>query len=249
MAYKYGGMISAFLGAVLLAVADRFILGATGPEFERAATYVVPLTLWGAVQYPSWVGDTVQLGANRPYLKSILVFSEQLIRVALAWILLSRFQVTALIIAYFVGLFAKGIAAYIINDRACFPQRFFTWQSLTVPLLAGAVHYAILRWLTGLIWQHDQVTSMLIFLVGILLSFPLFMFLYGFFGGWDNGTLDEVREAVALTGFVRPVALWGFYAPTRLGARWSPFHGRFPITIRDQALEEAARLTREKVKL
>ena len=37
MAYKWGGLISAFIGAVLLAVADRFILGASGPEFVRAA--------------------------------------------------------------------------------------------------------------------------------------------------------------------------------------------------------------------
>ncbi len=48
MAYKYGGMMSAFLGAVLLAVADRFILGASGPEFERAAVYALPLAAFGA---------------------------------------------------------------------------------------------------------------------------------------------------------------------------------------------------------
>jgi hypothetical protein len=69
MAYKWGGLISAFIGAVLLAVADRFILGASGPEFARAAKYAIPLIIWGAIQYPSWVGDCVQLGSNRPYLK------------------------------------------------------------------------------------------------------------------------------------------------------------------------------------
>ena len=65
-AYKWGGMISAFLGAVLLAVADRFILGASGVEFVRASIYVVPLVIWGAIQYPSWVGDIVQLGRTSP---------------------------------------------------------------------------------------------------------------------------------------------------------------------------------------
>lgn len=99
MAYKYNGMTSAFLAAVLLAVAPKFIIGASGVEFQRAAVYVIPLIIWGAVQFPSWVGDIVQLGANKPYLKSILVFSEQVIRVTFAWILLERFQVTALIIA------------------------------------------------------------------------------------------------------------------------------------------------------
>ena len=146
MLYKWNGMVSFFLGAVLLAVADRFILGASGPEFVRAARYVVPLAIWGTFQFPSWVGDNVQLGADKPYLKSILIFSEQIIRVVLALILLERFQINALIIAYFIGLFSKGIAAYFVNHRFCFPQRFFSWQSLIAPLLAAGdpLHLAAL---------------------------------------------------------------------------------------------------------
>ena len=249
MAYKYNALLSAFIGAVLLAVAPRFILGSTGVEFQRAAVYVIPLTIWGAVQFPSWVGDNVQLGANKPYLKSILVFSEQVIRIVLAWILLARFQVTALIIAYFVGLFAKGITAYFVNHKLCFPQRFYVWQSLIAPLLAAAAHFGILSLINGFIWQGDQITSVLIFLIGILPSFPLFMFLYGLFGGWDKDTLDELKEAVALTGGMRWLTRWGMYEPTALGARVSPLNGRFPITNRVAAMEEARMLTKEKVKL
>ncbi len=248
MAYKWGGIMSAFIGAVLLAVADRFILGASGPEFVRAAAYAVPLIIWGAIQYPSWVGDNVQLGANRPYLKSILVAGEQTIRIVLALILLRRYQINALIFAYFVGLLTKDIVAYFINHRLCFPQRFYFWQSLGAPLLAGAAHYLVLRWLTGLVWQGDQITSVLIFFIGILPSFPLFAFFYALFGGWDDATLAEVRRAVDLTGFVRPLA-WLFWGASALGARLSPLHGRFPITIRPTALEEARSLTEERVKL
>lgn len=249
MTYKYNGLTSAFIGSVLLAVAPKFILGSTGVEFERAALYVIPLTIWGAVQFPSWVGDIVQLGSNKPYLKSILVFAEQMIRVILAWFLLARFQVTALIIAYFVGLFAKGITAYFVNHKVCYPQRFFAWQSLIAPLLAGTVHFGILTFLNNFLWKGDQITSVLIFFIGILPSFPLYTFLYGFFGGWDNATLDELGDAVALTGGARWLARWGFHKPTALGARISPFHGKFPITIRAAAMEEAKHLTAEKVHL
>ncbi len=248
MAYKWGGIMSAFIGAVLLAVADRFILGASGPEFVRAALYSAPLIIWGAIQYPSWVGDNVQLGANRPYLKSLLVAGEQLIRIILALLLVRRFQINGLIIAYFIGLLTKDIVAYFVNDRLCFPQRFYFWQSLGAPLLAGAAHYLVLRWLTGLIWQGDQVTSVLIFFIGILPSFPLFAFFYGFFGGWDDGTLEEVRQAVDWTNFVRPLA-WLFWAASALGVRLSPLHNRFPIDIRPAALEEARSLTEERVKV
>jgi O-antigen/teichoic acid export membrane protein len=249
MAYKYNGLTSAFIGAVLLAVAPKFILGSTGVEFQRAAIYVIPLTIWGAVQFPSWVGDNVQLGANKPYLKSILVFSEQLIRVVLAFLLIARFQVTGLIIAYFVGLFSKGFAAYLINHKVCFPQRFFGWQSLVAPLLAGAAHYGILYFINGFLWKGDQISSVLIFFIGILPSFPLYMFLYGLFGGWDEATLAELKEAVSITGGVHWLTRWGMYEPTRFGARLSPLNNRFPITIRVEAMKEAGKLTEEKVRL
>ena len=195
------------------------------------------------------MGDNVQLGANKPYLKSLLIFSEQMIRVTLAWILLARFQVTGLIIAYFVGLFSKGITAYIINNKVCFPQRFFIWQSLVAPLFAGAAHYGILMLINSFLWKGDQITSVLIFLIGILPSFPLYIFLYGFFGGWDKDTLEELKSAVALSGSLKGLTRWGMYEPTALGARLSPLNNRFPITIRADAMKEAEALTVERVKL
>lgn len=248
MMYKYGGTISAFLGAVLLAVADRFILGASGPDFARGAQYVIPLAIWGAIQYPSWVGDNVQLGSNKPYLKSALVFGEQVLRVVLALALLAQFQITGLIIAYFVALLTKDFVGYFVNNKVCFPQRFYFWQSIAAPLLAGAVHFLFLRWITGYIWANDQITSVIIFFIAVLPSYPIFMFFYGLFGGWDQATLDELKKAVDISGFVRPLA-WLFWASTRLGARFSPLNNRFPITNREAAMLEAVALTEEKVKL
>ena len=249
MTYKYNALTSAFIGAVLLAVAPKFIIGSTGVEFQRAAVYVIPLTIWGAVQFPSWVGDNVQLGANKPYLKSIMVFGEQVIRVTLAWILLARFQVTALIIAYFVGLFAKGITAYFVNHKLCYPQKFYIWQTLVAPLFAAAAHFWVLSLINNFLWKGDQITSVLIFFIGILPSFPLFVFFYGLFGGWDNPTLAELKDAVALTGSVRWLVRWGFYEPTLLGAKLSPLNGKFPVDIYADAMNEAKDLTEAKVKL
>ncbi len=249
MAYKYNGIFSAFIGTVLLAVAPRFILGSTGAEFHRAAIYVIPLTIWGFIEFPSWVGDTVQLGANKPWLKSLLVFLEQLTRIILAWFLIARYQVAGLIIAYFVGLFAKGISAYIINHKVCFPQRLYVWQTLAAPILAGAVHFGFLSLINRLIWKGDQITSVLIFFIGILPSLPLFLFFYGLFGGWDEATLNELKESVELSAFARGLIRWLIYKPTALGARLSPLNNRFPITNRAAAMAEAIALTEEKVRL
>jgi O-antigen/teichoic acid export membrane protein len=248
MGYKWGGMISAMLGALLLAVADRFILGASGPEFVHAAQYSTPLLIWGIIQYPSWVGDNVQLGTNKPWMKGALVSMEQLIRIILAFILLARLQINALIIAYIVALMTKNIIAYWVNHKLCFPQRFYFWQSLGAPFLAGLVHYAVVRWIGGLIWRGDQMTSILILTIAILPSYPIFAFFYGLFGGWNDATLEEVRRAVELSTFMKPFA-WLFWKSTSLGARISPLHNRFPITNRQAALDEAVSLTHERVNL
>jgi len=130
----------------------------------------------------------------------------------------------------------------------CFRQRFYFWQSLGAPLLAGAVHYVILRWLTGLIWQGEQITSVIIIFIGILLSFPLVAFLYALFGGWDDATLAELRRSADLAGFMRPFARL-FWSASTFGVRLSPLHGRVPIDIRPAAVEEARTLTAEKVSL
>jgi O-antigen/teichoic acid export membrane protein len=247
-AYKWGGLLSAMLGAGFLATADRFILGASGPEFVRAAAYSVPLLIWGAVQYPAWVGDNVQRGANKPWMMVVTTGLEQTIRIGLALALLRQLQITALIVAYLVAIMVKNTVAYVLNHRLCFPQRFYVWQSLVAPLLAGAAHYAVLRLLGNLIWRGpgDLLSSFLLFFIAILPSYPMFAFFYGFFGGWDPDTLAEVKQAAQLSALVRPLALL-FWAASDLGARLSPLHGRFPISIRAAAVAEARSLEQERV--
>ena len=99
--------------------------------------------------------------------------------------------------AYFIGLLTKDIVSFVVSDRFCFRQRLYAWPALAAPLLAGATHYAVLRWVTGLIWQGDQVTSVLIMFVGILLSFPLFAFFYGLYGGWNDAGLGELHKGAS----------------------------------------------------
>ncbi len=248
IAYKWGGMLSAMLGSMMLAVADRFILGASGPEFVRAAVYSIPLLLWGSVQFGSWVSDMVQRGSNHPWLIMAMTLVEQTTRISLVLLLVKQFQIYALILAYFVGILTKDILSFFVNNRVCYRQRFYFWQSLISPVLAGLANYAILRWITGLVWHDDQITSVLIFFIAIVPSYPIFAFLYAFFGGWDVDTLEEVHRAASLASFMKPLA-WLFWAASALGAHISPLHGRFPISIRPEALAEAKALQSERVSL
>ena len=66
MSYKWDAMIGGFVAAVLLAIADRFIIGSSGPEFSRAAIYVLPLIAFGSVQHLNMIGDAIALASNKP---------------------------------------------------------------------------------------------------------------------------------------------------------------------------------------
>ncbi len=247
--YKWGAIASGFLAAVLLAVAPRFIIGSSGPEFQRAAVYAVPLILWGAIQYPAWLNDSVFLGSNKPFIRALMILGEQTLRISLAVLLLARFQISALIIAYFIALLARGIVGYFISHKICFPQRFFFWQSFGAVVLAAGAHYLLMSLLAAFIWKQDEITSIILFFIGILPSLPFYFFFYGLFGGWDDATLSELKQAIGLTGFLRPFGHAMIYLPNLWGSKISPLHNRFPITIREAALAEARSLTEEKVRL
>jgi len=248
MAYKWGGLISGFFCASLLAVADRFILGASGTDFQRAAVYVVPLIFYWALGFPTWTNDVVQQGANRPKINMFMTLGEQIIRISLVLLLIGRFQIYALVIAYTIALLLKDIVGYLVNHKLNFPLHLYLWQTFAAPLLAGVVHYFILRTLTGLVWRNDAGTSILIYIIAIGLSFPLYSFLYGLFGGWDDNTLGDFHRAVNISNFAKPIT-WLFWKTSSLGARISPLHGRFPVNIFDEAMEEARTLTIERVGL
>ncbi len=247
--YKWGAIASAVLAAILLVVAPKFIMGSSGEEFRRAAVYAIPLTIFGSIQFLGWLGDAIFLGANKPSLRALLILGEQIIRIGLMVILLERFQIFALLIAYFVAILARGLIAYFVADRYCFPQRFYFWQSAAAPVAAAVAYYFFLSVLANFIWQGDEITSIVLFFLALVPCMPVFFFFYALAGGWDVAGLEEVDEASRMSGPMRPIVNVIFIIPSKWGARISPLHNRFPITMRELAQAEARSLTEERVKL
>lgn len=247
--YKWGAVASAALAAIMLVVAPRFIIGSSGTEFQRAAVLAIPLTIFGSIQFLGWLGDAIFLGSNRPFLRAVMIFGEQSIRIVLMVLLLERFQIAALIIAYFVAILARGFISYFVANKFCFPQRFYVWQSLAAPVLAAGLHYVFLTLIAKVVWQQDEISSIILFFIGLVPAMPVFFFFYALVGGWDDAGLDEVAQASLMTGFLRSVVRIVFVIPSRWGAKLSPLHNRFPITMRESAMAEAKLLTDERVKL
>ncbi len=177
-----------------------------------------------------------------------MVTGEQIIRVAGIWLLLDLLQINALIIFYLIGLIAKGVVFYFVNDKYCFKHKFYFWQSVGAPVLAGITHCFVLMGLSALIWKGDMVSSGILFFVGILPTFPLYIFFYSFFGGWDSETLKELKLAAENSNFMKWFS-WLLWKISDIAANISPLHDKFPIDIREQAMVEARKLTQLRVKL
>jgi O-antigen/teichoic acid export membrane protein len=247
MVYKFGGFVSGFIAAVLLSVADRFIIGSSGQDFQRAAIYVIPLTLIAAFNFMVMGGEVV-IYATKSRLIVVLAVIDFVIGLGLTYLLIDTWQVNALIYVPAITLCIKAIVVYWLNNRYCFPQRFYFWQTLGASALASVTHFIWLRWVTGLIWQGDEGTSILILSFGLLVSYPVYSFLYGLFGGWDGKTLAEFDRGTKLSNFMKPMTRL-FYHSSRIGAKISPLHGKFPISSFSEARKEAEDLTLERVKL
>jgi O-antigen/teichoic acid export membrane protein len=247
MVYKFGGFVSGFIAAVLLSVADRFIIGSSGQDFQRAATYVGPLIVIAAFNFIVMGGEVV-IYAIKSRLIVILAVIDFAIGLTLTYLLIDTWQVNAIIYIPAITLGIKALVVYFLNNRYCFPQKFYFWQSLGAPILASLTHLLWLRWVTGLIWQGDEITSILILAFGLLISYPIYSFLYGFFGGWDEKTPAEFDRGTNLSSFMRPMTRL-FYHSSRWGSRVSPLFGRFPISNFQPARSEAEALTQERVKL
>jgi O-antigen/teichoic acid export membrane protein len=248
--FKYGGFFSAFIASALIAVGDRFILGALGEDYARAAGLMVVMGLWGMIQFPAWFADRLQEGTGRPDLQMWLLIMEQSLRIGLMFLLMPSLGLNGLILAYVIALPLKDIAAWWITGRLIMPYRIYWWQTAVAPLLAGAVNWFLLRALGTAMGgdEINQIASVLLFFVALLPSLPVFCFFYGLFGGWDNAGLAELRRAAGMSNLGKPIA-WLIYYTSRLGGWLSPLHGRFPIDLYESAQSEALDLTEGRAPL
>ena len=248
--FKYGGFFSAFIASALLGVGDRFILGALGDDYQRAAGLMVVMGLWGMVQFPAWLADRLQQGVGRPDLHMWLLIMEQAIRIVLMFLLMPSLQLTGLILAYLIALPIKDVVAWWVNGRLIMPFRIYWWQTAIAPLLAGAVNCVLLRLLGNAMGGQDinQIAAVLLFFIALLPSLPLYCLFAGLFGGWDDAGLAELRRAAGLSSLGKPIS-WLIYYASALGARLSPLHGRFALDLYDEAYAEARSLTQERASL
>ncbi len=258
---KYGAFFVFWLISVLAATGARAILGAAGLNWAEAAVYLQFFLWFQLIGFFSWLGDWMFAGAERTGLAAAVWVLEQglraifmtffvLVQPVVFGIYLGGMQ--GIITGYVVALAIKDVAAWTLIRREISAPKFYVWQSYIGPGLAAVANYLVLEFIARMIWQYpgDMLSSAVLFFIGVIPSLYLYSFISGLTGTWDERTLQEFERASSMVR-MRVVGWFArrFYESIALGARISPLHNRFPIDIYDEAMAEAAELTREKKEL
>ncbi|NHJ03017.1 MAG: hypothetical protein EAX86_12850 [Candidatus Heimdallarchaeota archaeon] len=254
---KWAAFFDFFFVAVLMAIGPRFILGGAGEEWSGAAILIPFILIFHAFGYLSWLGDWMFAGSDRPGWAAISWIIEQGVRAGLLLIFIPQYQFFAdtfnsplvgIMFAYIPALIIKDIYMWWgIRKSAYFK---FKWKDLAypgivAPILTAFITYGITEILSSFIWQGEIITSVIILLLGTFPMIYLHSFIYGFLGGFDKNTLAEFRKAAYMSSGISILSRL-LYKAAVLGTKISPLHDRFPISIYEEAAEEAKTLTQEK---
>ncbi|MBN1486034.1 MAG: hypothetical protein JW981_00245 [Anaerolineae bacterium] len=239
---RYGMWFNLFILAVLGSTSERLIIGALGGGYAQVAEFIIPLLIWAALQWPVKLADTTLQALGRPGTTSWLAIGEQGLRIGLIYLLVTRWQVWGLLGAYIIAVIVRTLMTWIMTSRLAFLPRFNIWQTVVAPGGAAFIVYELLRVAGDLWWTPTPTASLLLVGIGLLVTLPIYGFLTGLLGGWDNGGIAEFYRAVNISRLGYLLA-WPLSTSIRLGARLSPLHGQFPIALRTLAEEEAHALT------
>ncbi len=250
---RWGSIWTFFLVSTFMAIGQPFILGASGPNWARAAALMPLLMVYRMLGPISWQADYEFAAANKPQLAGFAWIVEQSIRAVLTYVLLFYMRsMEAVIIAYIISLGLKDILVLILVRKKIHAWPWYGWSAFVAPILAAGVNFAILYFVVvklviGFL-GIGIISAMLLFVIGLFFMEYIYAFFLGLFGGFDDNTLNELDLATDMVKGVRSLTR-AYYWCAHAGCKISPLHNKFPVKIFDAALKEAEELTKIKKKI
>ncbi len=232
---QFGFLFSTLIFSLLLAVGPLFIRVAMGPQWGRAADYLIPGCLSGLLLPLAWLSDSLQQGAGRPGINTAVMLAEQGLRLLLLLLLVPSLQFAGIYVAVLLALILKCCVGWLLNHRLIVRLQTPLWSTWLAPLLAGLLNFAVWK-LLCLLLQPAQTYSVLVLFFGAGAgSFVIGFFACGLLGGFEPQALSELKAAAQMSALIRPLALV-LYRAAALGARLAP------VSAADSALSQAAAL-------
>lgn len=255
--WKWAAFLDFYLAAALVAIGPRLILGGAGQEWAGAALLIPWLLLFHTFGFLSWLGDWMFAGSDRPGWAAGSWVIEQSIRAVLLILLIPQYALfielfnsplVAVMFAYIPALIIKDIYMWFGIRRSeyfKFKWKDLFYQGIIAPIATGIIVFIITEIMSLIIWQGDIVTSVIILLLGTFPMIFIASFIFGLLGGFDENTLAEFEKAANMAKGVGILARFMYWTAEK-GASISPLHNKFPISIYQEAADEAKSLTEEK---
>ncbi|MHA1734538.1 MAG: hypothetical protein ACTSU5_21590 [Promethearchaeota archaeon] len=256
--WKHYGMMTGMWLVLILFLATP-MLGIVGDVFGNygAAALIIPLLMLSRTTVSTiHFSDGVMLGADKPEAVFYALLIQRSVGMFFRYLFLVVFKLgwVGIPLADAIEFNTKVVFAWWFIHTKILRVRIPWWQSFGASSLAGTclagVCTLLLRGLfypllpvVGAITAAAVVLVLGLFALPVLVYFPL----YGIFGGWDAGTLEDFQSAMEISGPSKPLVFL-FYHATRLGARVSPLTDRFPVPLA-RAREEARELQERQVKV
>ncbi|HOT93338.1 MAG TPA: oligosaccharide flippase family protein [Anaerolineae bacterium] len=241
-AIHYGVWLSLFLFVALSAVGSRVISGMAGAAFSDVPPWLLPVLLWGGLQWGAWFTNQVLIATNHPAATSWLTIAEQGVRLGLTAFFVPRWGMVGLPVAFAIALILRIIVAWYLVYRHAGRMYIYVWRTIVAPAVAAWAVYVILRLVGNWWWTPTLSASLVLLGVALLPMLALYGFITALLGGWDDDGIAELQRATGMSSIGFPLA-WLLLFGVRAGARLSPLHGRFPVALRALAEEEAQALT------
>jgi O-antigen/teichoic acid export membrane protein len=240
-AMRYGIGLGLFLMSVLSAIGPTIWLELLNLP-EVAGGWLLPILGLGAARWLAWMPHRAMEAGGRPGLSSWVMLVTHGLRVGGTLIFTPQWGLETVFIVNAGGLVLESLLAWILMHRLVVRVKINVWQTWIAPLGSAFLLYQGLTLLIGEVEGASLWVTAAGYTVMMVLAFPIFTGLTAILGGWDRGSLTELDRAVQLCRLSYPLS-WLVLQLTRLGARISPLHGRFPVSIYTLAQEEAEALT------
>ncbi|MBN1922593.1 MAG: hypothetical protein JW892_15195 [Anaerolineae bacterium] len=243
-ALRYGLWAALPLLVALILINERLEAGWLGGAYVGLTPFLGPILAWTALQGPAWAAERLLEAEGHPGLRSVALAVEQGLRLALLAWLAPRLGVSGLWIAFLSPLVVRTVFGWGCIRR--WRVKFNLWQAFVVPASAAFLVYHGLRLLLLVTASSEVIFTQLAWFFSLLLLLPIYGFVTGLLGGWDDRGVEELRLAVRLSDLGLPLAglLWG---AVRLGARLSPLHALFPMALQSAAWEEAQAISMRRL--
>ena len=214
-------------------------------QWMAASQYIALAVIFGSIEFLSALPDEAFKGAGKPQIFTMVNIFDHLLRVILMLLLIPHYQVFGVLYAFIIASSIRCIISWYVLSRYILKLEISWWQSVIVPVLVSLLVFAVALLITVFYQVNSPREALPLVLVFFIIS-PMFYFFTALLGGFDDHNLKEFRDSLQYN-FVTRLMGWVAFLPAKYGARLSPLHGKFPMKNWDQAQEEAASLTREKV--